>query len=145
MADKTKFKLSLHVSELADGGLNEKLQAEFEKVFENIHDPNTKAKDKRVVTAKFTFTPDEDREIIQLGMDFTTSLAPVEGLSIKVITEKDLKSNTIGAYQFMSNQKGQTFIDDDGDLRTDKGEPVDVIEKEMAEKDKVLQLKKGNE
>lgn len=145
MADKTTFKVDLPVDQLVGGGFSEKLQGEFEKIFENIHDPNTKATDKRNVTAKFTLTPDEDREIVQLEMDFTTKLAPVEGLSTKILTDKDLVSNTIGAYEFKSNQRGQTYIDDDGDLKTDKGEPVDVIEKEMNQKSKIHQLKRGNE
>lgn len=143
--DKTKFKINLPVDQLVGGGFQEKLQSEIEKVFENIHDPNTKATDKRMVTAKFTLSPDEDREFVQLDMDFTTKLAPVEGLSTRVLTEKDLASNTIGAYEFMSNQRGQTFIDDDGELKADNGEPVDVIEQEMKKKSNIRRLKRGNE
>lgn len=143
--EKTKFKINLPVDQLVGGGFSEKLQTEMEKVFENIHDPNTKAKDKRVLTAKITLSPDEDREFVQLDMDFTTKLAPVEGLSTRVLTEKDLATNTIGAYEFMSNQRGQTYIDDDGDLKADNGEPVDVIEKEMEKKSNIRHLKRGNE
>ncbi|WP_347563255.1 hypothetical protein [Marinilactibacillus psychrotolerans] len=62
-----------------------------------------------------------------------------------MLTEKDLATNTIGAYEFMSNQRGQTYIDDDGDLKADDGQPVDVIEKEMQKKNNVHQLKRGNE
>lgn len=145
MKEKTNYKVTLPVDQLAGGGFSEKLQKEFEKVFENIHDPNTGYKDKRTVTAKFIFEPDEDREIIKLTMDFTTALAKVEGLTTRVITDKDLKTNTIAAQEFMSNQRGQTYIDDEGGLRADTGEPIDVIEKEEAEREKVLRLKKGNE
>lgn len=143
--DKTKYRINLSVSDIADGGFNEKLQMEFEKVFANIHDMNTKFKDKRIITAKFTFEPDEDREIIKLSMDFVTSLAPIEGLSVKVVTGKDLKTNTIAAHEFMSTQRGQTYFDDDGIVRDDIGQPVDVIEQEMENKNKILELKKGNE
>lgn len=145
MTDKTKFKIELPLDQMVGGGFAEKLQSEIEKVFENIHDPNTKAGDKRVVTAKFTFTPDEDREIVQLGMDFTTKLAAVEGLSTKIISEKDLVSNTIGAYEFMSNQRGQTYIDENGEVRTDSGEPVEIVEQNTSRKNNITQLKRGNE
>lgn len=145
MADKTKFKINLPVDQLVGGGFSEKLQSEMEKIFDNIHDPNTKATEKRVLTAKFTLAPDDDREFVQLDMDFTTKLAPVEGLSTRVLTEKDLATNTIGAYEFMSNQRGQTYIDDDGDLKADDGQPVDVIEKELQKKNNIHQLKRGNE
>lgn len=143
--DKTKFKINLPVDQLVGGGFQEKLQTEIEKVFENIHDPNTKATDKRIVTAKFTLTPDDEREFVQLDMDFTTKLAPVEGLSTRILTDKDLASNTIGAYEFKSNQRGQTFIDDDGELKADNGEPVDVVEREMERKNNIRRLKRGNE
>lgn len=143
--DKTKFKINLPVDQLVGGGFSEKLQSEMEKIFENIHDPNTKATDKRVLTAKFTLAPDDDREFVQLDMDFTTKLAPVEGLTTKILTDKDLKTNTIGAYEFMSNQRGQTYIDDNGEVRADNGKPVDVVEKEMEKKSKIRQLKRGNE
>lgn len=143
--DKTKFKINLPVDQLVGGGFSEKLQSELEKIFENIHDVNTKATEKRVLTAKFSLTPDDEREFVQLDMDFTTKLAPVEGLSTRILTERDLASNTIGAYEFKSNQRGQTYIDDDGEVRGDDGQPVDVIEKEMEKKNNIHRLKRGNE
>ena len=143
--DKTKYLIDLSVGDIADGGFAEKLNMEFEKVFENIHDPNTSFKDKRTVTAKFVFEPDEDRELIKLSMDFVTAVAPIEGLSTKIVTEKDLKSNTIVANEFKSTKRGQTYFDNDGVLRTDIGEPIDVIEEEVEEQNKILELKKGHE
>lgn len=146
MAQKTNFKINIPIDQLVGGGIMEKLNQEFEKVFENIHDPNMKPDIKRKVTAVFGFTPDAEKEIITLEVDFATKLADVEGVSTKIITDKDLKTNTIVAEEFMSNQRGQTFIDDNGGLRTDTGDPVDVIENEMEIHNKVKQLRKrGNE
>lgn len=145
MTDKTKFRIELPIDELVGGGVMEKLNAEFEKVFENIHDPNMKADIKRKVTATFGFTPDAEKEIITLEIDFATKLADVEGLATKIVTDKDLKTNTIAAQEFMSNQRGQTYIDDDGGLKTDTGEPVDVIEREEEKQNNIKQLRRGNE
>lgn len=143
--ENSNFKIDLPIDQLVGGGVMEKLNAEFEKVFENIHDPNMKTDIKRVVTAKFGFTPDQEKEIISLEIDFATKLADVEGLTTKIVTDKDLKTNTIAAQEFMSSQRGQTFIDDNGDLKTDTGEPVDVIEEEMKVKNKIRHLRRGNE
>ncbi len=140
----TKYKVSLPVEQLAGGGFSEKIQAEFEKVMENIHDPNVKATGKRTVTAKFTFEPDEEREMIKLSMDFKTGLVAPEGISTKLVTGKDLRTNTIEAQEFLSNQRGQTFIDTDGSLKSDVGEPIDVIERETQKQDKILKMR-GNE
>ena len=145
MTNKTNFRIELPIDQLVGGGVMEKLNEEFEKVFENIHDPNMKPDIKRSVTATFGFTPDAEKEIIALDINFATKLAPVEGLATKIITDKDLKTNTIAAQEFMSTQRGQTFIDDDGSLKSDTGEPVDVIEKEMEVQNKIQQLRRGNE
>lgn len=145
MPDRTKFKINLPVSDLAGGGFEEKLQGEMRKVFENIHDPNTSPTDKREINVKFKMTPDEERELVTIEMDFTTKLAPVLGVAQKVVTGKDLGSNTIEAYALKSGTPGQTFIDEDGEVKTDNGQPVDVIEKEMSQKANVHQLKRGNE
>lgn len=145
MAEKTKYQINLPVSDLAGGGFEEKLQGEMQKVFENIHDPNTSPTEKREITVKFKMTPDEERELVTLEMDFTTKLAPVLGVAQKVVTGKDLATNTIAAYALKSGTPGQTFIDEDGQVKTDSGQPVDVIEREMSQKANIHQLKRGNE
>lgn len=80
--------IDLQLSELANGAIQEKLNGELEKVFANIHDPNTPATAKRGVTIKLEFKPD------------------------------------------------------DGQVKTDVGVPVDVVEKEMQKNQQVIDLQK---
>lgn len=135
--------IDLPFSKLAEGAIQEKLDYELKKIFDNIHDPNTKATDKRTVTIKLDFTPDENRQTVNVDSNFTTKLANVTGVATTVLTGKDLTSGKVQAKELQSNIPGQTFFDNDGTIRTDLGEPIDVIEKEM-EKKNIIDLQRGS-
>lgn len=137
--------IDLQLSELGNGAVQEKLNGELKKVFANIHDPNTAATAKRAVTIKLEFKPDDTRKVISLSSDFTTKLAPVEGVSTTVLTGKDLGSGKIEAHELKSEVPGQTYIDTDtGQAKTDIGQPIDVIEKEEKQNQIIdLQKKRG--
>lgn len=131
--------IDLQLSELANGAVQEKLDGELNKVFNNIHDPNTSATAKRVVTIKLELKPDETRKVISLSSDFTTKLAPVEGVATTVLTGKDLTTGKVEAHELKSEVPGQTYIDPDtGQPKTDVGQPIDVIEKEEAKRITIL-------
>lgn len=132
-------KIHLPLGDLANGAIQEKLNVELQKVFDNIHDPNTKAKDKRTVTIKLEFQPDENRQIINVASNFTTKLANPEGVETVVLTGKDIASGKVEARELKSNAPGQTYLDENMQTKTDVGEPVDVIEKEIQQK-KVINL-----
>lgn len=135
--------IDLQLSELANGAVQEKLDGELQKVFANIHDPNTPAATKRAVTIKFEFKPDETRKVISLSSDFTTKLAPVEGVATTVLTGKDLTTGKVEAHELKSEVPGQTYIDTDtGQPKTDVGQPIDVIEKEEAKNQQIIDLQK---
>lgn len=137
--------IDLPFEQLANGAVQEKLNIELQKIFENIHDGNTKATDKRSVTIKLEFAPDDDREVIKLDSTFTTKLANIEGVGTTILTGKDIASGYIEAKELKSRTKGQTYIDvDEGNYKTDTGEPIDVIEEEMKNKQVIdLQRKRG--
>ena len=133
--------IDIQLSELAQGAVQEKLNGELTKLFKNIHDPNTSATAKRGATIKLEFKPDENRQVVAVTCDISIKTAPVEGVATTVLTGKDLDTGKIEAHELKSGTPGQTFIDDDGEVKTDTGEPVDVVEKEM-EKRKVIDLQK---
>lgn len=64
--DKT---IKLDLSAIGEGGLQEKVDKELEKVFDNILDPNTDIKTKRKLTITLTMVPDETREVISTSME----------------------------------------------------------------------------
>src|SRR5699024_6444897 len=131
--------IDLPLSQLAQGAIEEKLDYELNKVFDNIHQPNTKATDKRTVNIKLDFTPNENRQTVDVESNFTTKLANVEGVSTTVLTGRNIDNGKVEARELKSSMPGQTFFDSDNQIKTDIGEPIDVIEKELEQK-KIIDL-----
>lgn len=132
--------IDINILQLAQGAVQEKLDREFEKVFENIQDPNVNATAKRTITLKIDLVPDDVRQVVKTNVSATSKLAPTDPVATTILTGKDLTTNKIEARELQSGIPGQTYIDEKGDLRTDTGEPVDVIEKETRKKSKVIDL-----
>ena len=139
----TKSNIDLPLSDLANGAIQEKLDYELQKIFNNIHDPNTKATDKRTITIKLDFVPDDNRQTVNVESSFTSKLANITGVSTTVLTGKDLTSGKVEARELKSSIPGQTFFDSDSQIKTDVGEPVDVIEREMQQKN-IIDLQRGS-
>ena len=132
--------IDINILQLAQGAVQEKLDREFEKVFENIQDPNVNAIAKRTITLKIDLVPDDVRQVVKTNVTATSKLAPTDPVATTILTGKDLTTNKIEAHELQSGVPGQTYIDEKGDLRTDTGDPVDVIEKETRKKSKVIDL-----
>lgn len=133
--------IDLNLSQMAYGAIQEKLDKELEAVFKNIHDPNVPAKRKRKITITLDFTPDEKRQTVNLATGIKSVLAPTEEVETTVLTGKDIKTGRIEAHELNSGAPGQTYFDpEDSRLKTDVGEPVDVVEKETKTKAKVIDL-----
>lgn len=60
---------------LAGGALEERWQVELERVQENIADPNTDAKQKRVITMTVEITPNSDRNLGDVTVSVTSKLS----------------------------------------------------------------------
>lgn len=139
----TNKRIDLPLSALANGAIQEKLDVELGKVFDNIHDANTKAEDKRTITIKLEFVPDENRQTVKLNSNIVVKLANIRDVAVTVLTGKDLVNGKIEAKELKSRVPGQTYFDDgDSTHKTDVGVPVDVIEQEMKNK-KVINLQQG--
>lgn len=140
----TQKPIDLPLSRLANGAIQEKLDVELNKIFENIHDPNTKAEDKRTVTIKLEFVPDENRQTVKLNSNISIKLANVKDVSMTVLTGKDLANGKVEARELKSNSPGQTYLDpDDLVQKSDVGVPIDVIEREQSRKVINLQENRG--
>lgn len=136
--------IDLNLAKIADGALQEQVLLEAKKIFANILDPNTTASAKRTMTIKLTFEPDADeREDIKLRFDVASKLAPLDGGVTKLRAGRDIDTGLIGAAEIKSGIPGQTYIDDNGDLRTDTGKKVEEVEVETANEGKVINLQKA--
>src|SRR5699024_10144781 len=80
------------------------------------------------------FTPNENRQTVDVESNFTTKLANVEGVSTTVLTGRNMDNGKVEARELKSSMPGQTFFDSDNQIKTDIGDPIDVIEKAMEQK-----------
>lgn len=123
-----KAQINLPIESLANGAVQEKLNVELEKVFKNIADVNTKSNAKRSVTVKLDFSPNDERDKVDLTVQLKTTLAPVTDVNTLVLTEE--MDGKVYANELKSGAKGQTYIDpDDATLKTDIGEPIEEVER----------------
>lgn len=133
--------IDIDLSSIAGGGLQEKFDLEVDKVFENIHDPNTKATAKRKVTITIELTPDENREVVSVTSNVKSVVAPLTDVGTTILTGKNLDTGKVEARELKSSVPGQTYIDpEDLTQKTDIGEPIDVVEKEMEKQQQIIDL-----
>lgn len=77
MTDEMKVTLD----SLGHGAALEMFQYEFERVLDNILDPNTKATTGRSVTLTVNIKPDQDRAFGSTVIEVKSKLAPVRGVT----------------------------------------------------------------
>lgn len=131
MESKINFKLS----EIAHGAVQVKLDRAMTSVAQNILDPNTTVKAKRKVIITITIAPDETRSTAQIEVGTKTTLAPEESVATTALLGQ--QNSEVVLNELKSGVPGQTYIDENGELKTDTGEPVDAVE------NKVIDLQKA--
>ena len=135
-----KKAINFDLSEIADGGVQVKLNRALQQVADNILDPNTDPTKKRKVQLNITLTPNEKRDASDVTVEVKTTLAPEVGVPTTMLLGRDINGK-VHVNELKSGVKGQTYIDpDDGQAKMDTGEPVEEVEKE--EKRKISDLQK---
>lgn len=102
----------LKLQEVAGGALQEKANQALQKVFDNMKDPNTPWKNKRVVTIKMAFTQNEDRDDSTCEISVETKLAPVKPVETKFSIGKNLETGEVEAVEYGPGIKGQLSLSD---------------------------------
>ena len=69
------------LSELMDGGVEERFNFEMDKIWQNVQDPNTDPKAKREINIKITVRPNERRDSADFDVSVIPKLAPFKPLS----------------------------------------------------------------
>lgn len=131
MESKINFKLS----EIAHGAVQVKLDRAMTAVAQNILDPNTTAKAKRKVTITITIAPDETRSTAQIEVGTKTTLAPEDSVATTALLGQ--QNSEVVLNELKSGVPGQTYIDENGEIKTDTGESVEDVE------NKVIDLQKA--
>ncbi|WP_245864480.1 replication terminator protein [Paenibacillus donghaensis] len=118
--------VKITLDSLADGGIVERFQQELDKVLANIGDPNTSAKAARKVNISLTIKPDEKREIAEVSIQATSNLAPAKELMTTILMDRDNDGKVVGA-ELKSGMQGQSYMDNEGEVRSDTGEKIKRI------------------
>ena len=136
----------LNLNEIADGALQEKLNAAMRKVLENMQDPNTPYKVKRGITVKLGFTQTESRNDAVVDVSVETKLAPASPIQTMMSIGKDLRNGEVYAEEYGKQVKGQMSLDlgqqASGAMVEVDGDLVDKETGEVIE-DKVIDLRRA--
>lgn len=73
------------LSDLMDGGLEERFNQELTKVWQNVYDPNTNPTAARKVVMKVKIVPNERRDSVQFHVNVSSKLAPHVALTQTVM------------------------------------------------------------
>ena len=109
LTQKTGEVQEISILDLKGGALSERVGIETECILKNILDTNTKAKEKRVLTIKMEFLPNEDRDFVSMKTTISSKLSsyqPVETtLAVGGTEEKPVAS------EWVKQVPGQTNLD----------------------------------
>lgn len=121
------------IEEIANGALQEQFKKSFEKVIENLVDPNTSFKEPRKITITLKFTQNEQRDDVYCDISVNEKLAAQAQTRTTFAVGKDLKTGTVYAEEYGRNQISFDALNVD----TETGE---VIENETTAK--VIDMRK---
>ena len=75
------------MSELMDGGVEQRFNEGMKEIWQNVQDPNTDPKAKREMTIKIAVKPNERRDSAEFAVEVTTKLAAPKALSQTVLLQ----------------------------------------------------------
>ena len=115
----------INLQEIVGGQLQAKFERSFEKVIENLQDPNTSFKVKRGITIKLDFTQNEDRDDVSVSVMISEKLASQQDMNTKFYIGKDLKTEEVFAEEYGKQVRGQMNFND-------------VLEKEQKAQEQII-------
>ncbi|PFU01538.1 replication terminator protein [Bacillus thuringiensis] len=127
------MEVMIDLNTFADGALAERFHQEFERVMENMADLNTDPKKARKIVLTLSFAGDKKRDVWNCQVQATSKLAPTEAVESKILLDMDQNGKLVGQ-ELASGIQGQFYMDLQGDVKTDVGQPVEEVE-EVEEKE----------
>lgn len=96
------------------GGLQEQFSKAFDRVIENLSDPNTPFKEARKITIELKFTQNEGRDDVSCAVSVKEKLAAQAPMNTAFMVGKNLKTGEIYAEEYGRHNrlKGQTTFED---------------------------------
>ncbi len=114
------------LEEILGGALQEQFSKSFDRVIENLSDPNTGFKEARKITIELKFTQNENRDDVSCAVSVKEKLAAQAPMSTAFMVGKNLKTGEMYAEEYgrHNHLKGQTTIDE-MEVDPDTGEVLD--------------------
>ena len=136
---------NVELKELVGGALQEQFGKSFEKIVENLQNPNTPFKNSREITIKLKFTQNEKRDDVKCAVQVSEKLAPQAPMETSFAIGKDLKTGELYAEEYGKQIKGQMHIDDIQKTEVIDGQKVDTSTGEIVSEQhpKVVDLRKA--
>lgn len=133
----------IELRELVGGALQEQFAKSFEKVIENLQNPNTPYKLNREIHIKLKFMQNESRDDVKCGILVSEKLAPQAPMETSFSVGKDLRTGELYAVEYGKQIRGQMSIDDVRETKVIDGDEVDMETGEIINEqpDKVIDLR----
>lgn len=112
----------IELRDLVGGALQAQFAKSFEKVIENLQNPNTPYKNSREIVIKLKFLQNEARDDVKCGIQVNEKLAPQAPMETSFSVGTDLKTGEVYAIEYGKQVAGQTnmqeLLKDDVDPET---------------------------
>lgn len=102
----------VELKELVGGALQEQFAKSFEKVVENLQNPNTPYKNAREIVIKLKFTQNEKRDDVKCGILVSEKLVPQAPMETSFSIGTDLRTGEVFATEYGKQCRGQLSMDD---------------------------------
>lgn len=127
------------LEKIAGGALQEKFSQSFEKVINNLSDPNTSYKEERKITITLKFAQNETRDDVICSLAVVEKLAAHKQTKTSFAIGKNLRTGDISVEEYGKNQISL----DDLNVDTETGEIIEEEKEEKAEGN-IIDLRKVN-
>lgn len=103
----------ISLESFASGAIQEHFARDFQKILENIYDPNTSVKIKRKLTITLTLVPgDEDRNFADIEVQSKINLAPIRPVNTRVYIDAK-QDGKVSCVEWNPNKmKGQIDVEE---------------------------------
>lgn len=127
------------LEQIMGGGLQEQFTKAFERVVDNLADPNTSFKEARKITIELKFTQNEARDDVSCAVSVKEKLAAQAPMQTAFMIGKDLKSGKMYAEEYgrHNHLKGQMTVDE---MTVDPA-TGEVLEGQSAQSNNVIDLR----
>lgn len=122
---------NVQLKEMVGGALQEQFGKSFEKVVENLQNPNTPYKNSREITIKMKFTQNEQRDDVKCAIQVSEKLAPQAPMETRFAVGKDLATGQMYAEEYGKQIRGQMSVND---YKTEEQVEVDTETGEILDK-----------